>query len=655
MCSDFELTVTPDRTQACLTLNSRQPSLADIRAEIKNRKIIAGLRWKRLQAGIAECRQSDQDSFSIIVAQTRKPAHSLLLGSRKIELSPVGKRRLINDLRNLYRMLSRAQPDVALPECVFAKKNGIFCKERFCAEYTDIYNAVTTMTFTGKPSFQYTDSVTVEKNGNWFDYRAVCNGYVTANSSGELHIFPVHVASPDRMKMYFMLVSSATDRSDMLACLYASKQAADGCAHVSLPEKHDLPALFDAGGITKILIATGTPPRPGRDAQLLLKVNARNQPADNAVSMDMKAFSSLCEVAADTLIAEKLPAVTGVAGVDVYGKGVPVEPVKDIAFRAGNNVREERRDDIIRFVAAVDGILRLTDYGADISDHLVISHDVGPLTGHVKFGGNIIIAGDVIGGYQVICGQNLTIEGSVNDGARITCKGNLIVARGVHGQGTKLEVKGNADIGFIQQSQVSVRRNLEVQRSIRHSHVFCGGVLEVRGKGIDAGQKGCVAGGETVAMRAMRLQSAGSPINRTRLFCGVNPDGVKALRFITTRMGALNRRVVRLRQKIGIDLNRPDALNVINSLGTVQKEGVRAGLLEIREMAAEQENLQVKLTALQVKAWAPDLHQCIVDIKKGLFPDVQIQIGRALLTVYTKTAGVQFSLEGEDIVVQPAA
>lgn len=651
MGQKFDIAVTPDRTKARITIYSSNTSLEDIKTEIRNSKIVEGLRWHRLQEALLTLQNSAGDSIGIIFAEVDKPGPLLHFGDREIDPSKEDFRKLKNDLGVLYRRLASSQPFDELPACMFAAKGEVFFRELSRCEFRDVYGAITTVAVTEKPLFRNTSTVDVQEKDGWFKFSATCDGYVAVTPRNELHILAPTVVSPDKMEMHFILAPTVPDKEALLDCLYESAKTKDGRIAVSLPEREQAGALFESGRVARILIRKGISPRRGNDARLLFRVNVEKRPCEEDSQINLRAFSKIYEIGEGALIAEKTPAIPGVAGLNIFNEPVMAAPVRDILFRAGTNVREQREGTKILYVAALGGVLNLSDRGADISEVLQIKNDVGPETGDIHFSKKILINGDVLSGYRVQCGGDLTIKGSVENGAVILCEGNLSVSKGIHGHGTDLVVKGNAQIGFIQESKVKVDHDLTVQHSIFNSQVFCGGTLVVQGRGVDGQNRGCVIGGNIVAMKTMDLYSVGSIATGTKLFCGVNLELLTAVNAINTSISSLNKRITRLRSEIGIDLTSPDAAVELNKLPAAAKETVKKCLLELRNALGTQKELREKLSAVQEKVWAGEPEKCAITVRNHLFPDVDIQICNALRRVKTDESNVLFSLIEDSITI----
>ncbi len=650
MSEKMDITVMPGDTKASITVYSRGTTLEDIRSELEDSGIVEGLKWDTLEETFNSFKDSEKESFKVVFAETEEPGHLLYFGNREIDLSKGNPKELETDLRTLYSAISGEKQIHESPECIFVTKGNIFCKEQMRGELTDVYGGITTVTLSEKPLFRNTPSIdTREKNEN-LEYSATCDGYVVITPEGDLDIMVPTLVSQDNMEMFFTLAPVSSGKEELVDCFYKSADTKDDKAAVELPEKDKLTALLDSGKISKFLVRKGIRPKQGKDARLSIKASVEKRPSEDDFYMDLKEFSTICEITEGALIAEKIPTVEGIAGRNIYNDVVPAEPVNDVPFHAGDNVEEQDEENIIRYVASCNGILSLSDKGADVSEALQVKGDVGVETGNINFSKSITIEGDVLGGYRIECGGDLIVKGSINDGAIILCRKNMFVTKGIHGHSTDITVNGNAETGFIQESRIHVNNNLTVLRSIVNSKVFCGGALVVEGKGVSGDKRGCVIGGEITAMKSIEVDSVGSETNNTRLVCGFNQEVLDTIKAVKRSLVLLNKRTTRLRSEIGIDLKRPDAAAKLKKLPAARKNMVKKLMFELREVAGEQKNFQEKLPLLKKKALPPEPEKCAINVKKRLFPYVGIQICNAGMSVTTQEVNMHFILKNGKVV-----
>jgi hypothetical protein len=93
---------------------------------------------------------------------------------------------------------------------------------------------------------------------------------------------------------------------------------------------------YDRGQI----IAQGVPAKPGSDAAIRenLKIDADVKPVlGKDGKADYKNVDNIHQVRKGDALAVKIPAVPGAEGKDLFGKTLPVAPVKDIQFKTGIN------------------------------------------------------------------------------------------------------------------------------------------------------------------------------------------------------------------------------------------------------------------------------------------------------------------------------
>ena len=187
-------------------------------------------------------------------------------------------------------------------------------------------------------------------------------------------------------------------------------------------------------------------------------------------SIDFRERGELPFITDKTLLAEKTELIPGKPGIDVYGNTISVPEAEDCLFEAGTNTRFS--EDRLKIYATADGQPHLDAMGTlSVCPELYIDGDVDYDTGNINFKGNIIVRGAVKEGFSVRC-ANLTVD-QVH-GAEINITGNLNVSSGIIDSNV-INVQGNVQAKYINNSRVKAFENVIVQREIIDSHLFAGG------------------------------------------------------------------------------------------------------------------------------------------------------------------------------------
>lgn len=338
-------------------------------------------------------------------------------------------------------------------------------------------------------------------------------------------------------------------------------------------------ALINKDSKKTYIVARGTLPEEGapayieytRDMEVLGSGIPKTQ---DAGTVNFKELNFIQNVEAGEILARKIPAKVGKAGVNVLGEKIPGILGKDILLTYGKNTRLNEED--MTVVASVSGNLEFKENKLSISEVLEIQGDINARTGNIDFIGSVVIHGMVHSGYTVKAVGNIDIKGPV-EAAVIESAGDIILQGGIQGkeQGV-LKAGGNVITKFVERSIVTAGGNV-VTESLLHSKIRAGGVVS-----ITAG-KGTIVGGDIIAVNGLEAITVGSPMGAsTTIKLGAPPevlaeykelkehtakieraitDTVKNIRFLQTKQeqepgshqGRINT-MIRLKMKLERDL-----------------------------------------------------------------------------------------------------
>jgi hypothetical protein len=245
-------------------------------------------------------------------------------------------------------------------------------------------------------------------------------------------------------------------------------------------------------------IGHGTPPRPGKDAeiQMLILPPSFMAAADEKGQVDYKNIENVSEVKAGDVIARKIPSDPGEPGFNMFGKEVRPAPVRDAKLPAGKNTTISA--DGLELLAAKDGFLRWREDKVEVAELYLVMGDVGLKTGNIHYQSEVEIHGNVQAGFEVVAGGDVRIFGSVDGGKVISQNGSVSVWQGVMGSAEGpaiISALGDVQIGrarfaTIESKAGSVTANNAVEHcEIRaagnltlHSGPALNSVVEVGGK-----------------------------------------------------------------------------------------------------------------------------------------------------------------------------
>jgi len=223
---------------------------------------------------------------------------------------------------------------------------------------------------------------------------------------------------------------------------------------------------------TPLKVAEGRPPETGIDASIKycfdtdpLKIGT----VKNGGSIDFKDRGELPQVKKGDLLAEKIPAVEGAAGNDVYGRYLTISKPKDTTLRKGKGTSIS--EDKLKIYAEIDGIPEISAVGkVYVSPRLEVSGGVGLKTGHVEFDGKIDVIGTIQSGYRVR-GNSLKANEILK--AEIEMDGDISVHGGIIG--AKIRGGGNISAMYVHESEIEVLGDVLVEKEIIDSKINTSG------------------------------------------------------------------------------------------------------------------------------------------------------------------------------------
>ncbi|AXF55114.1 DUF342 domain-containing protein [Salicibibacter kimchii] len=274
-----------------------------------------------------------------------------------------------------------------------------------------------------------------------------------------------------------------------------------------------------------LVVARGKKPTRGTDAYLEATrknpSSLQEESEDSGSSVDLRQVTEIPMAFQNEIVARKVEATTGEAGVDVYGNALSGLRGKDYPLRAGKNTT--LAEDGKSLQAIVNGQLSIVGRKVHVYPVYEVHGNLTMKTGSITFNGNIVIHGSIPSGYRVIADGDIHVKGSV-DAAYLHAGGSIFVTQGIASQG-KGEINARYDVysGYINQGIVFAGHNIHVTNHILHSHCEAGNAL------ICANGKGNVVGGKLSAGQWIKVKEAGNALNtRTSLYIGVQEKLLKA-------------------------------------------------------------------------------------------------------------------------------
>jgi len=342
-------------------------------------------------------------------------------------------------------------------------------------------------------------------------------------------------------------------------------------------------------------------------------------------SADYKNLDLFESVRENDVLVTAIPPETGVDGFTVRGKILPAPKGKEAVLPKGRNV--EVSEDGKSLIALKSGRVDFVNGKVQISDVFKIKNDVDMSIGNIDFAGDIIVEGNVNGGFTINAGGNIEVHGFV-DASMLTSGKDIILRNGFQGNDKGiLKAEGNIVARFIERGKVEVKGNL-VADYIVNCTVTAGGNIEMKGK------HGKIIGGLIRAGKEITVKSVGSASGEaTILEVGISPELRVKLADLETK---------RIQTKGQID-KLDNLTRVLPSASTESEErlAMRQKLLDTRQLLME--NYNAILNEIDdLKYRLNELSGGRIHILSSVYPDVKITIDSSIYQVKSMLEYVTF-------------
>jgi len=341
---------------------------------------------------------------------------------------------------------------------------------------------------------------------------------------GELQLIsvvPLVRPSFDRLKatllIYPPIPEGESVRAETLPQLLEEAGLIYGVDESAVKQAQELIAK-EASEIIELPIAYGKTPVLGTDAQLLFEIETG--PIAGCLledgSIDYRERRVMIGVEQGQLIARKIPAVPGTAGMNVFGEVIEPKKGKDIKVRTIGAVSFSA--DSLEVTASKGGVLSVVnDTTLKVLTRHTVEGDVDFKTGNLDSKGCLKIRGSVQPGFKVSSTGDLKIDGTVMS-AVISSEANIVINGGITGKNCDISASGDADIKFIEQGRFKAGGKIVIRTQSYFSNVTSGSDIRCHHSSI-------VMGGDLVAAAHVSLGNVGSENSAPALIAaGVDPE-----------------------------------------------------------------------------------------------------------------------------------
>ncbi len=385
-----------------------------------------------------------------------------------------------------------------------------------------------------------------------------------------------------------------------------------------------------------VVCANGLSPVNGVNASIAYSVDleSKGRPAElDDGRVDYKNLNIFTVVQKDELLAEKIPATMGMAGIDVFGNEVPAKPGKDLILPTGKNVYAVEG---LKVYAGQAGQLVVINKKLNVIPVIEVKGDVDLSTGNIEFVGSVLVKGSVQTGFTVKAEGNVEIAGNVCGG--IVEGKNITVRMGIQGM-NKGYIQASESIvaKYIENATVSAGKDVVVSDVVLHSKVSAGKrvIVEER-RGLIVG--GQISAGEEIRAKTIGTQSATS----TDIEVGVNP----ALR----EEYQISRKEIR---KLEFDLEQAQkALNILRAMNqSTMPPDKREMLLKLTKaqfhLIGQTETLRNRLAEIEIAL--EEMRYGHIKVSDTVHPGVKLVVGTLIKPIRDAAKFAKFYAEDGEI------
>jgi uncharacterized protein (DUF342 family) len=396
--------------------------------------------------------------------------------------------------------------------------------------------------------------------------------------------------------------------------------------------------------LNKTIIATGKAPINGEDGYIRHQFDFDNdskKPIElEDGKVDFKEVTTIHNVRKGQLIAQRILATPGTAGIAVTGEALAAKDGKEARLKPGKNVVMDAEQ--VAMYAAIDGMISQTERNKlNVFPIFEVNGDVDYNIGNIDFVGSVVIRGSVLTGFKIKAAGDIRITGSV-EGADLEAEGSIEISAGIlgHNKGT-IRAGKRIKSSFIQDATV-IAHEVLVSQSIMHSTVRASKEVVCKGtKGLIVG--GTIQAGELVAARTI----GNSMSTATVIEVGVLPELRNELVQLRTQLRTVNENV----DKTDKALILLDQLAAAGQLGP-DKVAMRIKLNHTKKQIAE-EQAAIKDRIFEIEKSLEDSDKAKIEVVSTIYSGAKVVIGRYTRFIKDPISRVRFRLADGDITMAP--
>ncbi|MBU1567610.1 MAG: FapA family protein [Proteobacteria bacterium] len=457
-------------------------------------------------------------------------------------------------------------------------------------------------------------------------------------------IEPLLKVSPDNMLVTLVihppLETGHSLQQENLEELLADQKIIFGIDHQSI---EDAKAFLKSGEkeFKSFIIARGQ--SVGQSIDAFLRYDMEIGPIAGTIlengSIDFRERRIMVGVKAGQCVATKIPAIQGAPGVNVYGQETAAKAGRDIKIDVLNDVQYSK--ETLQVTATKSGVLSIVNKNViKVCSHQIILGDIDYETGNVESMNCITIRGSVQPGFRVTVAGDVEISGAVMS-AKVISQGNLVVKGGITGKDSFLEIKGDADINFIEQGTIKCGGIAVIRKQSYYSDISAGSDIRCQ-------KSSKIVGGRLIAEGNITIGDVGS-INCTPSFIAAGVIAERLLHF-----NNLKASIVGQQDAIIQWLQRYHGSSTSKKVKAMEKELANTKLLLLRlnvipgtglySKAGGPEDEKAQFSEDYSCAGSIEIEKIKIDVLGTIFSDTRIQIGNCTMVVEKTVSFRQFKL-----------
>lgn len=395
----------------------------------------------------------------------------------------------------------------------------------------------------------------------------------------------------------------------------------------------------------KIVIATGDPPKPGKDGEIKywfdMKASAKKPAVLEDGTVDYREVTSILNVKKGELLASRTPPTKGVPGKAVTGEVLMARNGKEARFKVGKNVVTDANN--TQLYSAIDGVISYTGKGQiNVFPVYEVNGDVDYAIGNIDFVGTVVIRGNVLTGFKIKAEGDIRVTGTV-EGAEMEAGGSILISAGILAQ-NKGWIRAGKTIrsAFIQDGNVEAGEDVLISQSIMHSNIRAGRSIRCEGA------KGLIVGGKLQAGEQVVARTIGNSMSTaTVIEVGVLPEVRSELHKLKEQLKMNTDNL----QKTEKALTILDQLAAAGQLSP-DKAAMRVKLANTRKQTLDATET-VKDRILQLETMLEDTGKARIEATSTVYGGTKLVMGRHTKMINDPVQRVYFRIDDGDIGMFP--